>query len=60
MRNKINQKTFYDNQNFVLFINIYKYKHLYNKITQPHNRGLIYNSSLLNSDKFNRKVISEI
>ena len=46
--------------NHLLLIKIFEYKYLINKINEPHNRSLLFNSIVLNTQKYNQRVISEI
>ena len=57
LRNILNKPTAIHNHLF--FVEIFRYSFLANKINQPHNRSILWNSTELNSRKINNKVISE-
>ena len=48
------------NKDFIFMVYLFKYKYLFNSISQPHLRNIIYLSAKLNSDKYSHKIISEI
>ena len=60
MKNSILNNKSVDKQNYLFFMYIFKYKGLFNNISQPHLRNIIYVSYKLNANKYEVKIISEI
>lgn len=46
--------------NHLFSMYLFKYKYLFNNLSQPHLRNIIYLSSILNSNKYKTKIVSEI
>ena len=59
MKNIYNYKIIHNNVYYSFFIFMFKYRFLFNSITQPHIRYILYTSSIYNSAKHNSKIISE-
>lgn len=60
-RNSLLHSTSNISKNDYLFsVYLFKYRYLFNSISQPHLRNIIYLSSKLNSDKYKSKIVSEI
>ena len=60
MRNASGTKISSFSSNHLLLMKMFEYKHFINKINEPHNRNLLFNSILLNTQKHNEKIISKI
>lgn len=53
-------KNIINKQDYIFSLYIFKYKHLFNSISQPHLRNILYLCSKTSSDKYFNKNVSEI